>query len=78
MRVRPSSVPHGGEEGKARVVKGRGKKRKYEDSTFQAPSLLRSLDPTTALVVTYPKNFGSDGTFRLPKEPLPGIWLGGI
>ena len=50
MRVgvvrRPS--PDGGEEGKARVVKGRGKKRKYEDSTAQAqaPSLLRSLDPT--------------------------------
>ena len=40
---RPSSVPHGGEEGKARVVKGRGKKRKYEDSTAQAPSLLTSL-----------------------------------
>ena len=36
---RPSSVPHGGEKGKARVVKGRGKKRKYEDSTAQAPSL---------------------------------------
>ena len=35
--VRPS--PDGEEEGRARVVKGRGKKRKYEDSTAQAPSL---------------------------------------
>ena len=65
MRVgvvcRPS--PDGGEEGKARVVKGRGKKRKYEDPTAQAPSLLTSLAPTSALAgrnVTQKLRFGWD------------------